>query len=62
MMKGVTSDWLFRITFSAGLREEFLRRFMILNIHPVTLFPDLDGLAKFVSLKSKLFPASGSTS
>jgi hypothetical protein len=56
MMGDLTSDWLYRITFPAELREEFLRRLMLLNIHPVTLFPDLDGLAKFVALKSNLFP------
>jgi hypothetical protein len=62
MMNGVASGWLWRVTFPTRLCEEFLRRLMILNVHPVTLFPDLDGLANFVNLKSKLFPASESTS
>jgi hypothetical protein len=32
---------------------------MHFNIHRATLFPDLDGLAGFVSLKNKLFPPGG---
>ena len=56
MMSGVPCRWLIKITFPRGLRDECLKRLMHFNIHPATLFPDLDGLAKFVRLKSTLFP------
>lgn len=42
--------------FPRGLREEILRRLMHYNIHPLSLFPDLDALGRFITLKSDLFP------
>jgi hypothetical protein len=60
MMTGFSSRWLVRITFPRSLRIECLKRLMHFNIHPATLFPDLDGLARFISLKTKLFPVSRS--
>ena len=56
MMTGAPSRWLVRIAFPSRLRAECLRRLMHFNIHPATLFPDLDGLAGLVRLKNKLFP------
>lgn len=57
MMKDESGAWLFRITFSQQMRETCLRRLMHWNVHPATLFPDLEGLARFINLKNKLFPA-----
>jgi hypothetical protein len=54
MMAGVTRRWLVRIRFSRRERVEYLKRLMLFNIHPGTLFPDLDGLARFIRLKNKL--------
>ena len=56
MMTGVSLRWFVRIAFPRSLRAECLKRLMHFNIHPVTLFPDLDGLAGFVRLKNRLFP------
>src|ERR1035438_138904 len=49
MMKDEPGTWLFRITFSQQMRETCLRRLMHFNVHPATLFPDLEGLARFRS-------------
>lgn len=59
MMKDEKRAWLFKITFPQSLRVVILKRLMHFNIHPATLFPDLEGLAKFISLKNELFPTSG---
>jgi FRG domain len=56
MMTGMPSRWLVRIRFPRQLRDEVLRRLMHFNVHPATLFPDLDGLAGFIRLKNTLFP------
>jgi len=56
MMKDVSSDWLYRIVFPSSLRIECLKRLMHFNIHPASLYPDLEGLAKFLTLKNTLFP------
>lgn len=55
MMKGQTG-WLSCITFPSGLRTECLKRLMHMNIHPASLFPDLEGLGRFLTLKNELFP------
>ena len=56
MMQDEKASWLYRILFPSSLRAECLRRLMHFNIHPASLFPDLDGLAQFVTLKNELFP------
>jgi hypothetical protein len=56
MMAGETAIWLYKITLPHTLRKECLRRLMHFNIHPASLYPDLDGLAKFLTLKNELFP------
>jgi hypothetical protein len=58
MMKSVTSDWLYKILVPQSLRSECLKRLMHFNIHPVSLYPDLEGLGKFITLKNELFPVS----
>ncbi len=55
MMSEETGAWLLKITFPQTLRPIILRRLMHLNIHPATLFPDLEGLAEFINLKDELF-------
>ena len=47
--------WLFRLDFPKDLRTSVLKRLMQMNIHPATLFPDLEGLARFLALKNMLF-------
>jgi len=56
MMSEATGAWLFKIVFPQTLRAVILRRLMHFNIHPATLFPDLEGLAAFINLKDELFP------
>jgi hypothetical protein len=56
MMKEEVGAWLFRITFSQQMRETCLKRLMHFNVRPATLFPDLEGLARFINLKNELFP------
>ena len=56
MMRGEDSAWLYRIVFPQKLRVECLQRLMSFNIHHASLFPDLEGLAKFLTLKIELFP------
>ncbi len=48
-----TTSWLFRLDFTKALRTEVLKQLMQMNIHPATLFPDLDGLARFLALKNE---------
>src|ERR1017187_9526406 len=55
MMKVETRDWLQRINFPWSIRTDCLRQLMQLNIHPATLFPDLEGLARILTLKDELF-------
>jgi hypothetical protein len=57
MMKGVNTTWLYKIRFPITLRPECLKRLMHFNIHPASLYPDLDGLAKFLTMKNELFPS-----
>lgn len=45
---------LYKLRFPADLRRRLLQRLINLNIHPATLFPDLDGLARFITLKNEL--------
>lgn len=56
MMKEEVGAWLFRITCSQQMRETCLKRLMHFNVRPATLFPDLEGLARFINLKNELFP------
>ena len=56
MMEQGPVSWLFRITFSQSIRLTCLRRLMHFNVHPATLFPDLEGLARFIAMKNELFP------
>jgi len=56
MMKAEATPWLYCIRFRSSLREECVRRLMHFNIHPASLYPDLDGLAKFITLKNEVFP------
>lgn len=62
MMSSEGSSWLYRIIFPQRLRIECLRRLMSFNIHHASLFPDLDGLGKFLALKIELFPTLKSIS
>lgn len=55
----IKPGWLLRFDFSKNLRKEILRRLMHMNIHPASLFPDLEGLARFLTLKDSLFPTDG---
>lgn len=47
-------DWLYKICFPTFIRDEIRKRLLRLNIHPATLFPDLDGLARLITLKQEL--------
>jgi hypothetical protein len=44
-----------KIVFPSSLRCDLLKRLFNLNIHPVSMFPDLGGLASFISMKQELF-------
>jgi len=44
-----------KITFPCALHPQLLRRLMQINIHPVSMFPDIGGLASFIALKLRLF-------
>jgi hypothetical protein len=55
MKENADVAWLVKMTFPHTLRATILRRLMHANVHPATLFPDLDGLARFLNLKNELF-------
>jgi hypothetical protein len=48
------SAWLYRILIPGQLRPEFLKRLMWMNVHGLSLFPDLDGLSRFLALKLEI--------
>jgi hypothetical protein len=54
MMDGSTG-WLRRIRIGASVREEALRRLHGMNIHRLSLFPDMEGLGGFVRQHVELF-------
>lgn len=54
MMAGVKDDWITKLVVPRTLREEVLRRLLEMNIHPLTLFPGLDGLGSFCVQKAEL--------
>ena len=56
MMVGSSDDWLQCLIIPAGLRPECLKRLMNMNIHPLSVYPDISGLAEFLKLKKELFP------
>jgi len=58
MMSGIPQrDWLRKIVLGRKLRLEALDALFKYNVHPVSLFPDLDGLGRFSGLKGELYPA-----
>jgi hypothetical protein len=55
MMSGVSpssDSWARKISFPWKLRETIWNFLYDRNIHPFTLFPDLDGLARLLRLKN----------
>jgi hypothetical protein len=48
------SQWLRLIYIDRQSRHDILRRLLQMNIHELSLFPDLDGLARFAAAKAEL--------
>jgi hypothetical protein len=56
MMMGPTlSPWARKLVFPWKLRIQIWRYLYGLNIHPFTLFPDLEGLARLVRQKNHVY-------
>lgn len=60
MMSG-SDKWCRRIRFDEQLVNEAEDRLFQMNIHPLSLFPDLEGLAAFVRQKTRLLWGEGPT-
>jgi len=54
MMRGEVQGWIHRITFPNTIRKQLLQYLFQYNIHPASLYPDLDGLARFITVKETL--------
>lgn len=52
---GIERLWIRRFTFPLELREEILRHLYDMNVHAMTLFPDLDGLGRLLAHKYHLY-------
>jgi hypothetical protein len=55
MMESVATPWIKKLVFPGELREEIWRYLYERNVHPFTLFPDLDGLGRLLRLKNHVF-------
>jgi hypothetical protein len=56
MMKGTASElWVRKFVFPHSLGREMRQNLYEANVHPFTLFPDLDGLGKLLKLKYDVF-------
>ena len=53
-MMGSGQGWAYKLLIPQASRQEFLRKLLWMNVHPVSLFPDLDGLSRFLKMKSEL--------
>lgn len=53
-MMGSDDGWAYKFLIPRSSREEFLRKLLWMNVHAVSLFPDLDGLSRFLKMKSEL--------
>jgi hypothetical protein len=53
-MMNSNHGWALKFMIPKAQRETFLKRLMWMNIHDLSLFPDLEGLSRFLSAKSKL--------
>jgi hypothetical protein len=58
MMQEETDEWLHKIVFPRTklLRLEVLSQLAQFNVQPASLYPDLDGLARFLTLKIAIDP------
>ena len=54
MMSGERSTWCRRIYIDQHLRPEALRRLLRMNVHELSLFPSLEGLARYAVRKAEL--------
>jgi hypothetical protein len=56
MMAGhPTNDWLRKIAFPCSLSQDISRYLYERNVHPFTLFPDLDGLGCLLRMKNNVY-------
>lgn len=55
LMVGQAEKWATKIVVTSELRKEALRRLFQMNIHPLSLFPGVDGLGRFCGQKADLF-------
>ena len=56
MGNGAEDEWIKKWVFPYSLRPQILEYLFRLNIHPLSLFPDLDGLGRLVALKGEIYP------
>jgi hypothetical protein len=54
MMRGVERQWYTRIQVPEGALEKVERQLFQFNIHELSLFPDIGGLAGFIRQKIRL--------
>ncbi len=54
-MVGGDRGWAYRFLIPQSTRDEFLKKLLWMNVHDVSLFPDLDGLGRFLKMKADLF-------
>ena len=58
MMRGISEEkWIRKWVFPYSLRIQILEQLYRSNIHPLSLFPDLDGLGRLVALKGEVYPS-----
>jgi len=57
MMSGIKEDqWIKKWRFPYALRAELARTLFRSNVHPLSLFPDLDGMGRLLALKYEIYP------
>lgn len=52
------AKWGYKLVFPRACRQTALKHLMHLNVHPLSLFQDISGLASFITLKTTLFPTA----
>ena len=55
MASRASREWLRRIRFPHAIRDEVRRQLFRMNLHELTLFPDGEGLSRFLVQRLKLF-------